>query len=306
MRSIFKDDTLEKKLKEEGYIVIPFLNQDETTILKDLFLAKCDNKDGQFYASAHDPDLHKRNDVSNAIQSAISKKVKTEMIDMEVLGGSFIVKPKEYNHILQAHQDWNIVDEESFQSFNIWIPLVDTVKENGAIMVMPKSHNWIKSFRHSSIPCAFSPVHDRLLENMLTLNIKAGYALIYNHALIHASHENLSEQARIACASGIKPKEAEMLFYWNNNGVVEEYDSNADFFMNENVFAGPGKLTKRKQIDYNFSEINEQKLFELSGITPLHQAESAEAQVEDTTPLPFWKVYTPLNILREIKYRIFG
>jgi hypothetical protein len=215
-----------------------------------------------------------------------------------------IVKGTHNKYLLQPHQDWNIVDESMFRSFNVWIPLVDLNQENGAIMVMPGSHNWIDTYRHSSIPCAFSQVHSLLLEKMQTLYLKAGEALIYDHALIHASHENRSGEVRVACASGIKPKEAEMLFYWNNNGIIEEYKSNADFFMTENVFAGPGSLEKKKTVKYDFKSVSVDEFYTLSGIA-VPQKDEPELKVERIEGrLPFWKVYTPMNILREIKFRI--
>jgi hypothetical protein len=306
MRKIFKDDELEKKFNEDGYVVIPFLNKDELSGLIQTYANAQIETSNQFYASAHDSSLEVRMNMSEEIKTAFTRSSQNTLINMELLGGSYIVKPKQYQHILQAHQDWNIVDEDQYVSCNIWIPLVDTTKNNGAILVMPKSHNWIKSIRHSSIPCSFSSVHDLLIENMLTLDIKAGEALIYNHALIHASHENQSNEARPACALGIKPKEAEMLFYWNNNGVIEEYKCNPEFFMNENVFSGPGNLQKIKTIDYSFPKVDDNMFYALSNIPqPIVLIEEKQETLSvKELKLPFWKIYTPLNIVREVLHRL--
>jgi ectoine hydroxylase-related dioxygenase (phytanoyl-CoA dioxygenase family) len=42
-----------------------------------------------------------------------------------------MVKSKGENGSLHPHQDWNIVDEREFNSYNIWLPLVDVNAENG-------------------------------------------------------------------------------------------------------------------------------------------------------------------------------
>jgi hypothetical protein len=305
MRTYFKDNALNNEIAQKGFVVVPFLNEAELEILKNAFHAIPTHEISQFYASAHQPDTDFRKKMSELIKEKFSRSLNEYMIDMDLLGGSFIAKAPQYHHVLQPHQDWNIVDESIFRSFNVWIPLVGLNEENGAIMVMPGSHKWIDSYRHSSIPCAFSEVHHLLLENMQTLYLKAGEALIYDHALIHASHENRSNEIRVACASGIKPKEVEMLFFWNNNGTIEEYESNADFFMTENVFAGPGNLLKRRSLAYDFTSVSLHDFYRLSGIAAPKVEEQATIAVNEVTP-PFWKVYTPINILREIKSRILG
>jgi hypothetical protein len=306
MRQYFKDSALNAEIEKKGFVVLPFLNNEELTALQSAFSNIPAEEITQFYASAHHPDVEFRKKMSELIKQNLHRALNEYMIDIDLLGGSYIAKPPKYEQVLQPHQDWNIVDESTFRSFNVWIPLVDLNQENGAIMVMPGSHRWIDTYRHSSIPCAFSAVHSLLLENMQTLYLKAGEALIYDHALIHASHENRSSEVRVACASGIKPKEADMLLYWNNNGTIEEYESNAAFFMTENVFAGPGNLVKKQTLEYDFKSVSADEFYTLCGIAAPKKVEP-EVQIERTEDkLPFWKVYTPMNILREIKSRITG
>jgi len=304
MRQYFKNSELNTVMEKKGFVVLPFLNNEELTSLQTAFNNIPTEEINQFYATAHHLDIGFRKKMSDLIMQNLHRALNEYMIHMDLLGGSYIAKPPNYEQVLQPHQDWNIVDESSFRSFNIWIPLIDLNPENGAIMVMPGSHRWIDTYRHSSIPCAFSQVHSLLLKNMQTLYLKAGEALIYDHRLIHASHENKSEEVRVACASGIKPKEADMLFYWNNNGTIEEYESNAAFFMNENVFAGPGNLVKKQTLDYYFKSVSEDEFYTLSGIAAPKKVEPEVEIKRIEERLPFWKVYTPLNILREIQSRI--
>jgi hypothetical protein len=249
--------------------------------------------------------------MSEIIKQALQRSAHLLFNNCRLLGGSYIAKPSGEYGLLQPHQDWNIVYENYFRSFNIWLPLVDLNKENGTIQVLPQSHLWLKGYRHSSIPCAFQNVHHLVWENLQPLYMKAGEALIYDHALLHASGINTSNDLRIACACGVIPSEAEMKFYWNNNGIVEEYESSAEFFMKENIFSEPKGLKKIQDLQYDFHQINETEFYKISGI-PAPEPTFVDIEVEskqrgineNQEQLPFWKVYTPLNIFREIKHRI--
>jgi len=299
MRQILKDSTQNTILETQGYVVLPFLSEDELSSLIDVFEAIPNEDLSDFYASSHQKDLEFRKSTNDKIVQAFGRSVEKYFEEAELLGGSFIAKKANYKEKLQPHQDWNIVDESQFRSFNIWIPLVDTKESNGAIMVMPNSHLWLKNYRHSSIPCAYSEVHQLLFENMLTLNLKAGEALIYDHALIHASHPNNSNKTRIACASGIKPKEAEMLIYWKNQNEIEEYNCNTAYFLENNVFEKPTNLELRKTFKLETKTLKEDDFYHLSGI----KKPVPEITINQETR-SFFQIYTPLNILREIKNRI--
>jgi hypothetical protein len=304
-RRILYEDMLNTQLWENGYVVVPFLNHDELKNLLNIFNQIPRELVQGFYATAHSPDLDFRRRMSDAVKNAMQRSVGEHMVNCKVLGGSFIAKAPGTSDVLPPHQDWNIVDEEKFRSYNIWIPLVDLHEHNGVIMVMPGSHRWIKTYRHSSIPCAFQQVHSIILENMKPLYLKAGEALIYDHALLHASQPNRSNELRIACACGVIPEEAEMLFYWNHNGVIEVYESSPDFFLQENIFSGPHGLKKIKDIAYDFPRIDENKLYQLAGIKK-PQPTDADAKISPKQSLSFFEIYSPMNILSEIKLRLSG
>jgi hypothetical protein len=305
-QNILRNVTQNSELQKEGFVVLPFLNASEISELVSFFNQKITLSEGDFYATAHDKDIYFRNEMSNKIVEVIQAKVDSYFKNHELLGASYIVKSKGLSQALQPHQDWNIVDESSHRSYNIWIPLVDLNEKNGAILVMPKSHSWIVNYRHSSISCSFQKVHQHIWENMKPLFLKAGEALVYDHALLHASMPNVSQNDRIACACGIIPNDASMRFYWNNNGKVEEYESSKEFFLTKNVFSGPHGLKKIKYIDTDFISIDEKEFFELTGIEKpiIIKVDSTEIETKILAKKAFWKVYTISNIINEIKSRI--
>jgi hypothetical protein len=301
------DEKLDAELKTKGFVVVPFLNEAEVGNLRQAFSEVNEKNIQGFYATAHAADITFRKSMSENVRSSFQRAFDDYFIDHRLLGGSYIVKQAGGKDVLQPHQDWNIVDESNYRSYNIWVPLVNLDQENGTILVMPNSHTWHRGYRHASIPCYYGNVHDILLEYMVPLYLKAGEALIYDHSLLHASQSNRSENMRIACACGVIPRDVDMLFYWNNAGTIEEYKSSPDFFMTENVFSGPNGLEKIRELDYDFPSINETELYSHIGISPPPKKQEIinipEWEAEKKT---FWQVYTPLNILREIKYRITG
>ncbi|CAK9249850.1 unnamed protein product [Sphagnum jensenii] len=261
MKPIVKDPASEKKLIDDGYIVVPFLSQEETADLKNFYYQFNSDKLEGMSATAHLPDIDRRMEMNNFIKKVFERAIAQTFINATALGGSFIAKGKGKNGTLTPHQDWNIVDELQFRSFNIWVPLVDLNENNGAICIMPGSHTWIQSYRSSNIGSAYHNVEPQLWERMTRLDMRAGEALIYDHRLIHASGENKTDKIRLAAVFGIIPDEASMLYYHKmDDKTVEIYESNKEFFLYENIFEGPKKLKRVGQVPYDFPSITVQQL----------------------------------------------
>ena len=220
------------------------------------------------YATAHLPDIDLRMKMNNAIKEKFERPIAETFCNVTALGGSFIAKGKGGHGTLKPHQDWNIVDENKYRSFNIRVPLVDVNQDNGAICIMPKSHLWLKNFHSANIPSQFQNVEAQLWDKMIQLNMKAGEALIYDHRLIHASGENHSEEIRLTTVFGIIPDEARMFYYHQKHeNTVEEYESNSEFFLYENIFEGPVKLKLSKKFLTN-SKMFQKRISKNSLITP--------------------------------------
>lgn len=253
---ILKDSTLDKQLEEEGYVVIPFLNEAEIESLLSLYKSTHPETPDGLYATAHLPDLDFRMAMNEGIKKGYKRAIDQVFHECMPLGGSFIVKAPGEAGILYPHQDWNIVDENEYRSFNIWVPLVDTTAENGAIYILERSHKMLKTYRGPNIPCAFHKIHKEVWEQMTPLPMKAGEAFIYDHRLLHASDANSTDQLRIATVYGIMPKAAEMLYYYqteaNGKPQIEVFENNLDFFFKQDISKGPLGLKSLKTMDYDF------------------------------------------------------
>jgi len=245
---ILQDDKLDRLLSEEGYVVVPFLSPEKVAELSAFFHANHPDGVTGFYATAHATDIAFRNRMNSEIKAAFASPIASYFDGCTPLGGSFIVKSNIDSHRLHPHQDWNIVDEDNYRSFNIWVPLVDLNAQNGAIRILPRSHRWIKNFRGPNIPEQFDGVREDIWKQMTPLHMKAGEALIYDHRLFHASDPNVTDQLRLTAVFGIKPEKAAMFYYYGREGNVEVYDSSVDFFMNADIQRGPEILPLKRVI----------------------------------------------------------
>jgi hypothetical protein len=269
MKPILQNPSLEKQLLENGFVVIPFLNDEEVTGLTEFYYRHHSIDLEGMYATAHQPDIDLRMKMNDAIKGKFARPIAEIFCHATALGGSFIAKGKGKQGSLKPHQDWNIVDENKYRSFNIWVPLVDVNQDNGAICVMPKSHLWGKTFRSVNISSIFQDVEKELWGKMIRLNMKAGEALIYDHRLIHASGENHTDEIRLTTVFGIIPDEAKMFYYhMKNEKTIEEYESNPEFFLYENIFQGPVKLKLSKEFSHTLQYVSKTDFEKLTNDTP--------------------------------------
>lgn len=78
--------------------------------------------------------------------------------------------------------------------------------------------------------------------------------------------------------------------------------------MTQNIFQKPTSLQKVADLQYDFPTLEVEQLYSFLG-KDLPEEDPSVTESEAPTPVvetetPFWKVYTPMNILREIHYRI--
>ncbi len=256
-QKILQNDSLDEQLLREGYVVVPFLSTEENDSLTAFFNKAHPQATEGMYATAHVQDIAFRMKMNDFIKQVFERPIAAYFQNCRSLGGSFIAKGKGERGTINPHQDWNIVDEDKFRSFNIWVPLVDLNPDNGAIMVLANSHTWLKTYRSANISSAYQKVSPLLWETLQPLYMKKGEALIYDHRLIHASGENFSDALRLAAVFGIIPQEAEMLYYHQaDENTIEVFESSPDFFLYGNIFEGPKGLKTRTEIPYtqNWSE----------------------------------------------------
>jgi hypothetical protein len=254
---IVRDNALNTQLFKDGYIVIPFLEEQEIGKLRDIYHEyHADDHIVGLYVSAHAKSWDEMIEISNKMQGIVEPAIDRNFENVQKIGGSFIVKAPDAQNILHPHQDWSIVDEDIHRSFTIWIALQDTDDENGAMYVLPGSHEWVRGYRHVTIPSVYGKIYDLTWQYMHPVHLKAGEAIVFDHALVHASKPNISNTLRIAATYTIISKNATHQICCNNQDVIEVYVCPPDFYIHPESRKGPFNLPKVKNADFTMKQLD--------------------------------------------------
>lgn len=232
MQEIVKDRS--KELLDKGYVIFPLLQIEDVEKIADYYYQFQKEEPQHFYSSSHSPNFEFRKKSSDFIRQIVEPAIASYLTDYKLLGGAFVVKPANGKGILQAHQDWNLVDETQHRSYNIWIPLVDVNEKNGAIYVLEGSHNKMQTFRGPNIPSVFKNIEQELWPYLKILPMKAGEALFYDHALLHGSQPNFTEKVRLGIVVGVIASNAKMQLYGMLQNNLEVFHTDENFFLQKN------------------------------------------------------------------------
>lgn len=249
--SILKNSEFDRQLQQNGYAIVPYLTASEVENLTQFFYKEHATLPEGMYASSHAPDFALRQRMNEKIKEVCSRALTNTFTNVSALGGTFMAKSKGQYGALHAHQDWNIVDERQYNSYNVWIPLVDVTKENGTIEILPHSHTLLHNIRGLNIPSSYDDVKEQVYQHLKPLNMKAGEALVYDHRLLHASGINQTNQPRLVIVYGVIPAQAEMRYYYGNGNNIEVYNCSPDFFFTQNINSGPVGLALIETIPNN-------------------------------------------------------
>ncbi len=235
-------------LLDKGYIISSFYTEKEINNLLDFFFKHHPQTPNGFYSTSHVQDIAFRQKMSDKICDISKRAIEKKLKDVVVLGATYMSKQRGKEGMLQAHQDWSIVDERKWASYNLWIPLVDVNQDNGTIQIVPKSHKWEFNYRGVNIPSNYNKLKHKVDDLLIPVNINAGRGLLYNHRLWHASPESFSKTLRLAVVIGIMPQKASMKYYYKEGQNIVEYNCNKTFFLQGNPFEGPKGLKKIRTI----------------------------------------------------------
>lgn len=263
MQLIFQHPGLQAQFERDGYLVLPWLEaaalQRMQTLLRE---AIPETPERGFYSTSFLPDYTFKKQLSEQISGEMNLLVRQIFQDYKTLGAGFLLKQAGTAGRMPLHQDWTVVDESQYRSITIWIPLIDVNAENGAIRVLPGSHEYHNILRAPTLPPAISHLGARIEPHLRTLEMKAGQAFIFDQSLIHCSHDNNSTVPRPALTYGLTHSEAQLVYYYQNPGIpdapVEKLAVGDDFFLRyHNIGERPDFGTLIATVEQDTSSIPE-------------------------------------------------
>ncbi len=231
---IFKNNNHQQQFDKEGFLKINLLTEEDVKNLKELYTKYYPNPSQDFYSSSYDNSFEIKKEMSDAIGKIILPNLEKIFVDYTWFGSAFLSKGNGPRSEMPMHQDWTIVDETQFVALNIWTPLQDTNDENGTLEVIKGSHKWHSELRAPTLPFYYNGFQDKLKSKLSSIPTKATEAIVLNQAVIHYSKANTTNNIRLAITTGIKSKEAPMIFhYWDKNEpkVIEQFKQEDDFLI---------------------------------------------------------------------------
>ena len=259
VNNIFKNSAFATRFQKDGYLVLPFFCAEEIDNLKAIYDGIHHNEELIFESTSFIEDAAFKEVINSQVELVFKTKIEALFQDYKSLGTSFLTKRIGNNTNMPIHQDWTVVDEDNFASVTCWIPLVDTTFHNGAMQVIEGSHLISKALRGPSLPISFDSID--LIPFLKTIPLKAGEAIIFNHALLHASHSNLSDKERVAVTFGLTHKEAQLLMYYSKGDTVEKWEMPDSMFIEyPKIRFAPAIGKLKEKFDYKVQKITLQEV----------------------------------------------
>ena len=235
-----------KELSENGYCRFPMLSSSSIMELTQFYQEHFRTVDKGFYPSMFSRNSKLNRMVTEVIESCFTDALGSQISDdFEILYGNFMVKYPGEESFMKVHQDWTYVDETENESFAIWVPLIDTVPENGSIHVVPRSHLIPNFKRGPGMDNPFYPHSELLMSEQLSVsqNLAAGEALCWNHRLVHYSIPNRTSVQRVAVTAIYVPKDAQIIHYFKQDSGLNlnKYVVDRQFFHSYDVGSEPDR-----------------------------------------------------------------
>lgn len=300
IKRVFKENNLQEEFDRNGYVIIDYYNQEEVQYLLNLYKELHPVDEKGFFPSTFSKDKNYRITADQQIRKVGSRSMEQYLTDYKVVCGSFIVKSPGEDSIMDVHQDMTLVDESEFTGINIWCPLVDIKEDNGLLYALPGSHRIFPTYRGPSIPTIYQNVYEEVRNYSVPLFLKAGQAVVFDQSILHWSKPNLSNQVRPVTNTYFTNNEARFqICYFDKSihGKVEIFSQDETFMTNfdqfgENIYDRPKIGLSRGMFDYNFPLLTKEHLDGLY-----------KTEVENSKK-SFFEIYTPSNVLREIKLKL--
>ncbi len=233
--TIIKDQSLKSTIEEEGFAVVPFLDEAALLELRAIYEkehAITSDEGGMFY-SLYSQNLDYRERVDKAVGGVMQPVLDQFFEKYKTVLNSFIIKIPGPKSGFLIHQDTTGLDERAYSSLSVWVPIWDIGPEDGAMCMVRRSHKMFYPYRGISFAFPFEEIHGTVKQYLEPVYMKAGQAIIFDQRTLHASLPNTSGKNRVVVTSGLFPEEAkfQMCFREGPDAPVEIYRQADDFIL---------------------------------------------------------------------------
>ncbi|HEY1691404.1 MAG TPA: phytanoyl-CoA dioxygenase family protein [Polyangiaceae bacterium] len=232
MRRVLRDEASHRRLVTAGWTPLPPVPGEMVATLRSVgadlaasLVRHAASSDAGFDELWGNPDGSVRRDGQARIAAAIEPFVEATFVDHRtVLFNLFTKRARADRSLVRYHQDFAMIDERGGDTaLQLWIPLVDTTPENGALVVVEGSHreaSWLRphDMRHPLYAASLS----ELPPGAVSLPLRAGHGVAFTNRTAHGSPPNRSAHERLAIGAVVVPRDAPLVHcVRREDGAVE-------------------------------------------------------------------------------------
>lgn len=241
---VFKDEQLNQKFLEEGYVIINLFNSEDCAEIKKVAESMVTDDFHNYSDFSALPNINTPDETCSIVHNFI-KKISAQKLskflteDYHFFYSTFLIK-KPKSTSLMWHFDPSFYNQkENDFPFNVWGSVEETTSENGCFQLIPKSHKL--AFDYEPLPFSklgtsakcknLKDVYYQLIEkHAIDIPLKQGEVIIHNQSILHSSRPNNSDfKKRIAYKIVFIPKKIDNLelAYFNDiNNHIDIYTVN--------------------------------------------------------------------------------
>jgi hypothetical protein len=273
MRATFNDPQIQADFERDGFVVIPFLNADEVADLRNVYFNELGVAPGDpgraCISTFHTYDDDYKQAVDDNVRRVFTPHLDEVFDDQRYLPANYLTKWPGGMSGFGIHQDLTLVDETKARSCEVWCALEDIDEANGQLWCAPGSHDWVPTMRGiHSFPTAFQDVEKRVIDrHAIPVPLKAGEAIVFNHAVMHFSYPNRTETPRLVAIMDLIPSDAQHIHvFGDGEGNVDAYEIDESFWVENNPFTlqePPPVAQKIGPVDFEPTFLTDELLDEL-------------------------------------------
>ncbi|MBS1618761.1 MAG: phytanoyl-CoA dioxygenase family protein, partial [Bacteroidetes bacterium] len=179
---MINDKDYAQALDTMGFCVAPLFSQDQINAIRGVyeeFVVK-DSVKG-LIASHSKIGAEKNLRLRDALKAIVMPALEQHFSGFDFFIGGFMVKEGGNMSELPLHQDWCIVDETQYKSYQIWVPLELSHPANGGMFVLPGSQNFYQNYRSGSYGIPGVVTDDALRQYVVDMIIPPGQAIVFHN-----------------------------------------------------------------------------------------------------------------------------
>lgn len=270
MERVFKDEALQRKFEQDGYVKFKLLGLEQVEALRQLYeqsrkIHESVAEEYKMHSTSDTNDTSLLQWVDEQVKAIVQDEIAKHFMDYKLIISNFIVKEPGADSILNPHQDWNFTDETQYFSIALWMPVVPTNAVNGNLQCVKGSHRFRQTLRVSpGFEWEFEPVRPLLNQNLSDEPTELGECIAINHSVIHGSRMNRSNESRVAAILGIVPQNAQLYHYFWEPGQpadkIEQFAMTPEAFYTLKKAERPADGKFLGYVYHDYTPVTEQEM----------------------------------------------